>query len=64
MQDLLNRAVQRGVFLGRDGTGNKSLTRNFQAGALTMEAFDLRNADNRFGNEGLSCFAFSVVRNE
>ena len=64
VQDLLNRAVQRGVFLGRDGTGNKSLTRNFQAGTLTMEAFDLRNADNRFGNEGLSCFAFSVVRNE
>ena len=64
VQDLLNRAVQRGVFLGRDGSGNKSLTRNFQAGTLTMEAFDLRNADNRFGNEGLSCFAFSVVRNE
>ena len=64
VQDLLNRAVQRGVFLSRDGSGNKSLTRNFQAGTLTMEAFDLRNADNRFGNEGLSCFAFSVVRNE
>ena len=64
VQDLLNGAVQRGVFPSRDGTGNKSLTRNFQAGTLTMEAFDLRNADNRFGNEGLSCFAFSVVRNE
>ena len=64
VRDLLNRAVQRGVFPSRDGSGSKSLTRDFQAGTLTMEAFDLRNADNRFGNEGLSCFAFSVVRNE
>ena len=47
-----------------DEPRSQTVTGNFRAGeAAVLEAYDERNVDGDAGNNGDSCFAFSVVKN-